>query len=642
MQFIASRRVLVRRLLLALAILAIVWALVIAVTGGFGIELAGVRISSRNFRNPLLIAFIAAGGALTLSGRAYRRILREDLRWWWESARAARHAIGSVWWASWSAAAVVAACGGAGLLVYQWTRARPLWLDEQMIALNIRDRALPELAGPLWLDQAAPLGWLATQRMVAHLIGFDEIGLRFVPVVFGVAAIATAAWVGRRWISGPGAVALVLLSSTGQWVFHYSLELKHYSADIFIGVLLPALVVWALEADDPRQRLRRAGPWWIAAAMGQWWGNGALFVAPACALFLCVALYRLDGWRNATIVALLGVGLLAAFAMHYQLTLRFALENEFLRQYWAVALPPATADATATATWLAGELAPFADRPGGTTLAVLFWTTAFCGFVLERRRGYLYIFAAVPMSAFLLAGMRLVPLYERLSLWAVPAVYVGIALCLDAGVRLARDGRRHAPPAHLGAAILLIAALWVCSDIARRGWRDMQDGRPLDTNHQLDDRTAVRWLVNQLRPGDAVVTVTHSLPAIWWYGSASLLPPAAGGTLPGNTPILQALHIPAAGECDDETLRRALAGHERVLVYFGFGVDAVSPAFDTLLIEELEQMGHLAAFRRFAGTSRVAVVQLDSGGGSAAVSDDKSRHSTHARGCVSVRPAARW
>ncbi len=53
------------------------------------------------------------------------------------------------------------AVAGAGIVLYQWMGARPLWLDEEMIALNFRDRSFAGLGGRLWLDQSAPLGWLA-------------------------------------------------------------------------------------------------------------------------------------------------------------------------------------------------------------------------------------------------------------------------------------------------------------------------------------------------------------------------------------------------------------------------------------------------------------------------------------------------
>jgi hypothetical protein len=638
-----QRSTFARRGLLALAILAVFWAVVIALTGGFGIRVAGIHVSSRNIRNPLLLAFIAACGALALSGPASRRILHEDLRWWWANVTAAPSAVASLWWARWVNAAVVAACGGASLLLYQWVRARPLWLDEEMIALNIRDRPFLDLAGPLWLDQSAPLGWLATQRIAAVILGLDESGLRLVPVLFGVAAVAASVWVGRRWMTGTGAVALVLLLSLGQWVFHYSLELKHYSGDIFFGLMLPALVVWAIEATEPSHRLRRAGIWWVVAALGQWWAHGALFVTPACAVALWMVLWRIDGWRSAARFAVFGIGWLASFALNYLVALRFTIESDFLREYWSVALPPATAGIAATAQWLAGQAAPFADRPGGTDLALLFWATALCGFLFTRQRGFLYIFAAVPVSAYALAAMRLVPLYERLSLWAVPAMYVGIALCLDAGVRWARDGYRRARPARLAvAALMLSATVWVCLDIAGRGWRNMAEGRPLDTNHALDDRTAVRWLVAEAGPGDAVLTTTLGLPAVWWYGSIPISPPPSGASLPNGSPILEILYHPPGSACDADGLRQALGAHRRVLVYFGFAFDAVRPGFDELVVQELERIGHVIEFRRFAGTTRAAVVQVDPVGERPEAHDDGPHHSTHPNGCVSVRPAIRW
>jgi hypothetical protein len=57
---------------------------------------------------------------------------------------------------------VIIALAGAAVDTFQWSRAAPIWLDEEMIAINIRDRSFTELAGPLWLGQSAPYGWLAS------------------------------------------------------------------------------------------------------------------------------------------------------------------------------------------------------------------------------------------------------------------------------------------------------------------------------------------------------------------------------------------------------------------------------------------------------------------------------------------------
>lgn len=54
---------------------------------------------------------------------------------------------------------------GAALRVWSWARGRSLWLDEQMIAMNIRDRDLLHLSGKLDHEQSAPLGWLWAEKI---------------------------------------------------------------------------------------------------------------------------------------------------------------------------------------------------------------------------------------------------------------------------------------------------------------------------------------------------------------------------------------------------------------------------------------------------------------------------------------------
>src|SRR5436305_120003 len=96
------------------------------------------------------------------------------------------------WWV-----AALVALGGAALLIYWERTARPLWVDEEMLALNARDRSFAQLPGALWLDQTAPLGWLALQRVALLLFGTGERAARSINTLFGIAALATGLWIGR-------------------------------------------------------------------------------------------------------------------------------------------------------------------------------------------------------------------------------------------------------------------------------------------------------------------------------------------------------------------------------------------------------------------------------------------------------------
>ncbi len=498
--------------------------------------------------------------------------------------------------------------GGIGLRLWYWLIGPPLWLDEEMIALNVRGRSLVELAGPLWLGQAAPLGWLATERLAALLFGFGERALRAIPVAFGMATLVAAWWAGRRWMSTAGAAALMLLLSVGLWVFHYSLELKHYSADLCFGLLLPALVVWAAEGRDDRARLRRSAAWWMVAIVGQWWSMGGLLVAPACAVALLVVLWRRDGWRSAARVTAFGCVWLILFGLHYAAALRFAVGNRFLQTTWAGQMAPASAALFGRVSWLVRQAGPLAEKPGGTELAVLFWATALYGFAVARPRLLGAVLAAIPLSAGLLAVARMVPLYERFALWAMPSVYLGIALAIDGGLRLARARSTRPPIARAAGVIVAAAALVVCADVGRRAYLEIPIAHHADSNHMLNDRSAVEWLIGERRPGDALVTTHLATPAVWWYGDVPMSAPTLGRS-PGVMPIFEVGYHPPNPECDAGALARSLAPYTRALVYFGFRFDDVPAGFDGLLLDQFEQFGFVTDFRSFGGSSAAAIVE---------------------------------
>ena len=527
------------------------------------------------------------------------------------------------------------AAAGAALLVWQWAGGRPLWLDEEMIAINLRDRSLGGLAGALSLGQTAPYGWLAIERLVVLLFGGGERALRFVPMACGVATLAVAVWIGRRWLGVLGAVSLVLLCSLGRWLTFYFLELKPYSADALFALWLPALAVLAVE-DRRRARL-----FWVIAAVGQWFANGALLAAPAAAAVLAISVWRRDGARAVPGVIAPGALWLALFALHYGLVLRHALGSAFLQGTWAFAFPPPGATPFEIVRWLAQQLTPFAAKPGGTSLGLALWLAAALGFAAALaappRRSLAAAFALVPVSAFLLAALRLVPLYERVSIWVVPALYVGVALLADVAAGVARGFSPASVAVRAGGWIAVCAALILTLDISIAGAIDAGQ-RPDDSNRSLDDRAAIRWLSARHRDGDAWITTHFGLPALWWYGG-SMSPPGA----------FELTYIPDRRECPADgpgNLSRALQPYGRVVVYLGFRFDDTPPGFDDLLVDRLSELGAVTDYRRF-DTRGIGIV-VDRGQPSnrpATLSQLDARpidDAVRPEGCITIRAARSW
>ena len=520
-------------------------------------------------------------------------------------------------------AAIIALVGAVALIV-QWSWTRPLWLDEEMIALNVRDRSLTELAGPLWLNQSAPLGWLALERALLVQFGPSERTLRAAPVLFGIGTLAVALWAGRRWLGPLGAAVFVILCSFGQQISFFPLESKPYSADVFGALLLSVLAVWAIEpatdgpaphSRDPGTHARRAAIWWVIAAVGQWLGNGGLFVVPGCAVVLCVYAWSHCGWRHAFLVALPGLVWLASFGLHYELSMRHTLHSEYLRNYWWWGLPPASGGPLDTARWLVRQFEPLARNPGGTPLWIAFWFTAACGIGLavRRNRPLGLVLLTVPVSAFLLAALGLVPLADRLSLWIVPALYMGVGIVADASIGFARNAlvfrqRSRGLVAGLGATLAAVLVFRLSSDIVQRGESDLAN-KPR-SNHSLDDRAALRFLRARWQPGDVLATVHMGLPAVWWYGGLSVADPAKGSINPRDgSPVLEITHHWAGPECSSADLKSALVGRSRVAVYLGF--DSRNPeGLQELVFDTLSQLGTLTTYRAVAEEGQAAIFDL--------------------------------
>jgi hypothetical protein len=633
---------LLRPSLRAVSLSAVAWAGLVTVTGGLRLRIGPLRLSSRQPGNALIVALAAAVALIATRWLDGPNALTEEWAWW---RRAALAVIG--WTRSHpremlnaipALLAIVVVC----TQVYVWMAAPSLWLDEQAIALIVRERSFAHLIGSVWLATSAPLGWLAVERAAILVGGTGELALRFLPVLFGIATMAAAVWVGRQWMSPLGATALVLLCGSNQWLALYWFEAKQYSADACWALVLPAMAAWAIEAETDVRRIWRASAWWTAAMIGQWLANGAAIVTPGCAVVLLGASWRR---RRAVTVAVAAFGLIwvAGILLHYQMSMRYTLNSGYFYQYWQSEFPPPSTGLAGTLRWMFDRLGPLSVNPAGTGLWVSLWTLALGGFVFASNRALGLAFATVPLAAFLLAGLRIVPLYQRFVLWIVPALAVGIALVLDRAVRVGREAARRR---HLGQFVIAVAVtagvVRLGADVVSRGNETFRIARPGMTKHGLDDRAAVRWLMAQRQPGDAIVTTPLAWPAVWWYGDIPIGDDdVARGKLRDGGSMLQVTPEEPGPGCDDSQLRDALNGHRRVLAYLGF--PDFPPAFGDLLLQRIEELGSRVAYRQFAQISRAVVIELHP----ASVGEstpgpprrDRARDRERLSGCVRVQPA---
>ncbi len=263
-------------------------------------------------------------------------------------------------------------------------------------------------------------------------------------------------------------------------------------------------------------------------------------------------------------------------------------------------------------------------KPVGTSHSLLFWSLVAggIGVAMRARPAAGIMLAAVPISAFAWTALRLVPMFERLSLWIVPALFVAVGLAAAALARLAgRAIARRQWVALAGALAGALAIAIVLGDIAGHGFRALT-ARPAASNHDLDDRGAIRWLLAHARPGDIFATTRLGLPAVWWYGHVALPEKAEGGGAAGAAvpdgkaegggraaawPVFEIRTGGGSGRCEPSLVEQ-LGQPKRVLLYLGFRFDDWPKAYDDVVFARLAEAGEVVGYRTFANASVAMVV----------------------------------
>jgi hypothetical protein len=134
---------------------------------------------------------------------------------------------------------------GILLRVVQYASNRSLWIDEAALALNLIQKGLTNLAGPLDFNQAAPVGFLLTEGIAARVLGFSEYALRLFPLICGLLSIPAFAWLARRMLARAAAPLAILLFVVADGLVYYSSELKPYETDVAaaLGLLIAGVLV---------------------------------------------------------------------------------------------------------------------------------------------------------------------------------------------------------------------------------------------------------------------------------------------------------------------------------------------------------------------------------------------------------------
>ena len=429
--------------------------------------------------------------------------------------------------AGWTAAFVLL---GIAIRTLRWWVDFPFWGDESKLALNLLDRGVGDLLGPLDHAQVAPVGFLAGEMLAARLLGFDETALRVVPWLAAIAALLAFVWLVRIVRSACGTVVTPLAGTLAIGVFavsHYLLrygaELKPYSCDLLAATVALALAAAWLRADADEDADGDRVLWLLAlvAAPLLLLSYPAVLVFAALGLALAPRLLRRgpSGARRAA--AALGGALLVGFAISYGVVGRVqrAAANQgvgYLESFWAEGFP--APGLSGFLGWLleAHTGLPFAYPNGGRHSTSIATTILFCvgARAMARARDAapaeralcrrILVLLLLPFVVGAAAAMlRLYPYggHLRLTLYLAPSICLLTGVGLERALRtLPRDAWRAAAP-RVALVVLFLAGVGDVLVDAAHPWRERR---------QADMREAMDAVALLAGPDDLVV----SLPSL--------------------------------------------------------------------------------------------------------------------------------
>jgi hypothetical protein len=330
-----------------------------------------------------------------------------------------------------------------------------LYVDEGSLALNIINRSLGELFGPLDFNQAAPAGFLALEKLAVVLLGDGELALRLFPFLFSIASLILFYRVAKRTLSAWAVPVALLFFAASINLIHYSAQLKQYSSDVASTLLI---VLLALQIEVGALTARRVLLFGLTGSALVWLSHPSVFVLAGAGTTLALAAAVKKDWPRLWRLTVCFALWVASFAAVYVVSLGRLSANQTLEASWQdkgtfMPLPPGS---LSDLKWFGRAFVGMFSNPLASPLplaaAVVFIVGCAALFLKNRMR--LLLLVSPFLFTLAASGLHKYPFGRRLLLFLLPLMILIIA----AGIEFIIESAR--PYAVLSGLVVLEAALF--------------------------------------------------------------------------------------------------------------------------------------------------------------------------------------
>lgn len=397
-------------------------------------------------------------------------------------------------------------CFGVLVRTVQYLSNRSLWGDEVNLALNIIERSYGELSRTLDNNQAAPLGFLWLEKLATQIWGNSEYALRLVPFIASLVSLGMFYRLVRQYsftIAVPIAIALF---ACGRYTLYFATELKPYSSDMAIALILFWLLV---KAQHKILNLGETTGFACLGSLAIWFSYPSIFI-----------LGGLEGWNLLTASRkyaqkiiinrwVIYLTWLVSFGWFYWLTIANTLGNEDLSSSWESRYPDSLGDIF----WVFDALGRFFYHPMGFSgvtdgIGILAFIVG-CIAWYRRNRTIWLAFIAPFVATIIAAYLHKYPFRDRLILFLAP---LGIAIVAE-GVALMLAQLNRVSLVHRLFGILGIICL--CALTFPAIYRASNFTLRPELKHEV--KPVLAHVAERVRLGDKIYVYAEANPAFVYY-----------------------------------------------------------------------------------------------------------------------------
>ena len=394
---------------------------------------------------------------------------------------------------------------GTALRLRQYLLDRSLWADEASLAVNLVTRSFGGLTQLLDYHQAAPVGFLFIEKLSIVIFGNHDYVMRLFPLLAGILAVYLMYKIARASFGTFGLFAVSILSLSW-WLVYYSSELKQYSSDVMVALLLVYLAINCLKQNVQAKNFLALG---IVGAVVIWISHPSVFIMVGIGLVLVLEKLTRKEYAPWTWILAIGVGWLASFGLEYLVSLRHIVADEYLIDYWRKAYLPTPP--WSNRSWYKDTLYSFAFFPfyrGDNLMAVVTLVFSAIGAtsLLIRDRKIALLIISPFVVAVIASALQRYPLKNRFMLFLIPFALLLMTEGFRAIYRLLAKWRPDF--AVLFSGILVLAVIW---QVVPNTYEKAVSG-------QKDDiRPVLAYVAQNRLPDDIVYVFYKTDPAFHYY-----------------------------------------------------------------------------------------------------------------------------